>query len=367
MFRRCFGVARRDATSPREALPARQSPARAYARPLRHNGALVMGLFQRRIVKLLLRPVVTALGIPAAAAIEVVLRFTSRRVGIALMYHSVAVVQGDQTREIVAPHGVSTLERQLRHLQRRYRVVEARDLLEATRARRRGEPFPVAVTFDDDLSSHAKLALPVLVRVGTHATFFLSGASLAAPFAFWWERLQRASDRGLDDLPALVGVPGATVRELGYSIEEMTPVEREAVSARLAERLGPDPPDAGMREQDVEELVRAGMTVGFHTLRHDQLPPLSDDALAAALRDGRERLEHVVGRPLDVIGYPHGHADARVAAAARAAGFTTGFGVADTVVWADSDPLLLGRITPTYRSAGHFAIQLALQLLTRQR
>lgn len=315
-----------------------------------------------------LHPLVAVLGIAAAAIVETVLRFTSRRVGITLMYHSVAVVQGDKTREIVAPHGVSTLERQLWHLRRRYRIVEARDLLEATRARRRGERFPVAITFDDDLASHARLALPVLLRVGTPATFFISGASLTRPFAFWWERLQRAFDCGLDDLRALVGVStGRTIHELRSSIEFMNPEERNAVAARLAERLGPDPHDAGMREQDVRELVRAGMTVGFHTLRHDSLPWLTDDALAAALHDGRERLERVVGRPLDVVGYPHGHADDRVAATARAAGFVVGFGGAEEAVWPDSDPLLLGRITPTYRSAGHFAIQLVLQLLSRQR
>lgn len=335
---------------------------------IEHNDAVMTGPLQRPGVKLLLHPLLAALGVPVTAVIGAVLRFTNRRVGIALAYHSVALVQGDKTREIVAPHGLSTFERQLRHLRRRYRVVEARNLLEATRVRRRGERFPVAITFDDDLGSHAKLALPVLLAVGTPATFFLSGASLTGPFAFWWERLQRAFDRGLDDLPALVGVStGRTIHELGRSIEYMSPAERNAVAARLEDRLGPDPPDAGMREQDVRAVVEAGMTVGFHTLRHDALLWLSDEALAAALRDGRAQLEDVVGEPLDIIGYPHGHGDDRVAAAARAAGFTTGFRVAEEPVWPDSNPLLLGRVTPTYRSTGHFAIQLALQMLSRQR
>jgi peptidoglycan/xylan/chitin deacetylase (PgdA/CDA1 family) len=33
--------------------------------------------------------------------------------------------------------------------------------------------------------------MPVLERHVAPATFFLNGASLERPFAFWWERLQR--------------------------------------------------------------------------------------------------------------------------------------------------------------------------------
>jgi peptidoglycan/xylan/chitin deacetylase (PgdA/CDA1 family) len=310
---------------------------------------------------------VQLLGVAVAALLETALRLTGRRVGLALMYHSVAEDQGDKRREIVAPHGAAIFERQLRYVRRRYRLVPSRDLLEAVRTRRRGQRFPVAITFDDDLACHALVSLPILERVGAPATFFLSGASLDAPFAFWWERLQRAFDEDVEDVPALVGSAGRTIHELGWDIEAMTPSDRDAVSARLAERLGPDQPDAGMREGEVRTLVARGMTVGFHTRRHDPLTSLSDNALATALREDREHLEEIVGRRLDVIGYPHGKADRRVADAARAAGFTTGFAVGEDAVWPESDPLLLGRVTPTYRSQGHFAVQLVVHLLRRQR
>lgn len=324
---------------------------------------------QRRGLNVFVRPLVALLGVAAAEIVEPVLRHMERRVGIALVYHAVALVQGHPSREIVPPHGVATLERQMRYLRRRYRVVEAGDLLEATRSRRRGERFPVAVTFDDDLASHVRLALPVLARSRTHATFFLSGASLTAPFAFWWERLQRAFDSRIADLPALVGAPPdwTTLTQLRYFVEDMGPAERDTVATRLAERLGPDPVAAGLRETDVQRLVRSGMTVGFHTLTHDTMPPLPDAALAEALRAGRERLEQVVGYPLELIAYPHGRADARVASAARGAGFNTGFTVEDVPTRPESDPMRLGRITPSYRSAGHFALQLVLQLLSRER
>jgi peptidoglycan/xylan/chitin deacetylase (PgdA/CDA1 family) len=291
------------------------------------------------------------------------------------MYHSVGDPQGNPERELVAPHGTPLFEDQIRFLERRYRVVAAVDLLEATRRRRRGQRFPVAVTFDDDLGCHASVALPALRRVGITATFFLSGASLSEPYSFWWERLQRAFDRGLEDISGLVGgspapdnrFPPGTIHEVGLRIEEMAPSARDAASERLLEQLGPDPADAGMRAADVRVLTDAGMTIGWHTQRHDRLPALDDEALATAMTLGREEIETLAGYRLTSIGYPHGRADERVAAAARAAGLTTGFTVAGEPVAPDSDPLLLGRIAPTYRSLGHFALQLVLELLATPR
>ena len=66
-----------------------------------------------------------------------------------------------------------------------------------------------------------------------------------------------------------------------------------------------------MRAADVRALSEAGMTVGFHTLRHDRLPPLGNGELADAMEVGCSELEHVIQQPLTSIGYPHGRADYR--------------------------------------------------------
>jgi peptidoglycan/xylan/chitin deacetylase (PgdA/CDA1 family) len=258
----------------------------------------------------------------------------------------------------------------MRHVRRHYRVVSAETLLEAARARRRGEKFPVAVTFDDDLACHATVSLPILRRVGAAATFFLSGASLERPFAFHYERLQRAFDTRVPDVASIVlGAEAGSRRwrlhELGLRMEQMNPDERDAASARLAEALGPDPPEAGIRSEQVRELVEGGMTIGFHTRRHDSLAWLDDDRLQRALTEGRDELAAAAGTPLRTIGYPHGRADGRVADAARNAGFTAGFTIQEVAVTPGDDPMLLGRVGPSLRSAGALAIQLALALWSR--
>jgi peptidoglycan/xylan/chitin deacetylase (PgdA/CDA1 family) len=313
------------------------------------------------------------LGRPLAYLWGQAARLSNRRVGVALCYHRVGDPQGDPDRELVPALGTRLFEAQLRHLSARYRVVPTSELPAAIRARRRGQRFPVSITFDDDLASHRRAAMPILERLGLPAAFFLCGASLERPFAFWWERLDAALTRGAE-LEGLVSVaageeamgPGAPERRrvhgLAASIQAMPAQERDSVASRLQARLGPDPSDAGIRSADVEALAQAGFEIGFHTFRHHWLPALGDDALHLAMKEGRDQLEIAAGQRLTMIAYPHGGADARVAAAARSAGFELGFRTRDEPIEPDSDPLLLGRVEPPFGSVGHLALKVARAL-----
>jgi peptidoglycan/xylan/chitin deacetylase (PgdA/CDA1 family) len=294
-------------------------------------------------------------------------RMTSARAGVALVYHRVGGQGGNAHLEILAAVSDRAFAKQLRHLARHYRIVPAGDLLDAVRSRRRGERFPVAITFDDDLAGHIHAALPALQRERVRATFFLGGYSLAGPHSFWWEDLQLAVDgRLVSALPhvpdrdlhdALARSPKAIFR-VAAAIESLEPGERSETSTALRDAVAPARADAGLRPVDVKALVAAGMEVGFHTVRHEALPALSDDGLERALREGREELARVSGRPIDLIAYPHGKADARVADAARTAGFRIGFTTARAPVRADSDPLLVPRMPPAL-SAGKTALRVA--------
>jgi peptidoglycan/xylan/chitin deacetylase (PgdA/CDA1 family) len=325
-----------------------------------------------RLLKGVAHLLLLAFGQPLAAIVERAARISSQKAGLALIYHGISEARADAARDLVRSHSASLFEQQIKHLGARYRVVPASELSAAARARRRGDRFPVAVTFDDDLGSHVTVALPILRRAGVPATFFLCGASLEAPFAFWWERLQRAFDLRPEDVRALVGgaalgVRSNSISELGAVIEAMSPEERDRVSARLAHSLGPDPEDAGIRADDVRKLVSSGMEIGFHTLRHHPLPSLDHAALARALSDGRDTLEAAAGMGLRTVAYPHGRADQRVANAARAAGFEIGFAGQRSAVGPESDPLLLGRLGPSYRSVGQFAIEVVWTLIAGSR
>lgn len=320
------------------------------------------------LTKSVKRLVARTIGVPAGQIGVLILRLSARKAGVALMYHSVDERPGDPMRELVPPHQARLFERQMRYVRRTFEIVPAGRLMEAARARRRLQRFPLAITFDDDLACHATVALPILRRLDVNATFFLSGASLARPFGFHYERLQRAFDVGVPDVAAVVtGTLDATepplIHELGLLLEMMAPEDRDAAAARLGEAVGADPVDAGIRAVQVRELADAGMTIGFHTFRHDSLTRLTDDQLARAMETGRDALAEAAGHEIDAIGYPHGRADQRVADAARDSEFRAGFTTRHDPVTPSSDPLLQGRVGPSRRSVGALALELVLTLL----
>ena len=300
-------------------------------------------------------------------------RMSRSRSGVVLVYHRVGGDGGsDPDLEILAAVPDAVFERQLAHLRRHYRVVAAADLLEAASNRRRGRRYPVAITFDDDLSSHVQNALPALQQAGLTATFFLGGASLHGPRPFWWEDLQRAVDDRLvpDGLP-LVATPTVqaalrrspkAILDLAGAIVKLQPAQRSEVASVLRDAVGPLHDEAGLRGEDVKALSSAGCAIGFHTLRHEPLPSLSDPELARALQEGQDELARLVGRRLTLIAYPHGKADQRVAHAARAAGFTGGFTTAPGPVAPDTDPSLIPR-TVADLSASDLSLRLARMFL----
>ncbi len=166
------------------------------------------------------------------------------------------------------------LEAQLRHLiGRSRRPVGALEAATST-----GKLLHV--TFDDAFTS-VRNALPVLERTGAKATVFActgyagEGRALA--------------------VPELDGEPAAELET--------------------------------MKWDQLRELVERGIEVGSHTVSHPHLPQLSDDELAAELRDSKQQLEDELGRPCTVLAYPFGDCDDRVRAAARTVGYEAAFGL----------------------------------------
>jgi peptidoglycan/xylan/chitin deacetylase (PgdA/CDA1 family) len=299
---------------------------------------------------------------PAGAALATMLRASDRQAGLALCYHRVGDPQDRAGWALVPALGTRLFGEQLRHLAARYRLVRAGELAEAIATRRRGRRFPLAVTFDDDLAAHADAARR-LRQLGVPATFFVGGATLDGPRPFFWQALQAALDAGMPaGDPALPRVPDPGGRggahRLAAAIRELEPGERDALCALLVQRAG-GPPEPGLREQALRELVTAGFEIGFHTRDHEALDRLDDAALRRALTDGRERLEAIAGGELRTIAYPFGIADARVAAAARAAGYRAGFTLVARAVTPAGDPLLMGRFQPSFATAGHTATELS--------
>jgi peptidoglycan/xylan/chitin deacetylase (PgdA/CDA1 family) len=191
---------------------------------------------------------------------------------LVLCYHAVS---DTWHHELSVPAGV--IEKQLRLLLRLgYRPVRAAEA--AT-----GSGKLLHVTFDDAFSSVWN-AVPVLERMGVHATVFACTGYAA------------------DGRPLRIPELEAEVRARPEELRTMT-------------------------WDELRSLGEHGLEVSSHTVSHPHLPMLSDAELADELRSSRRQLEDELGRLCGVLAYPFGECDERVRAAARAAGYDAAFGL----------------------------------------
>ncbi|MET9604467.1 polysaccharide deacetylase family protein [Streptomyces sp. NPDC006512] len=185
-----------------------------------------------------------------------------------LMYHSVA----EFTDPAEDPYGITVtpaaLEAQLLWLRARgLRGVSVGELLRA-RAAGRGRGL-VGLTFDDGYTDFLTRALPLLRRYDCTATLFV--------------------------LPGRLGVDN------------------------VWDPLGPR--KALLTAEGIREAAAAGQEIGSHGLLHQDLTAAPDDVLQQELRGSRDLLRELTGTLPAGFCYPYGHVDARVAEAARAAGY----------------------------------------------
>ena len=303
-----------------------------------------------------------------ASLVEARVRRAARPVGVVLVYHRLAATSGRRDLELVPALDRSRFAAELGYLRRRYAIVAPSALPDALAARSPGSPIPVALSFDDDTSSHVDEALPLLDSAEVTAGFYLAGWSLQNARRPWWELLQAAADHGrlrpaepplsVDAVGAVErGEPGA-LRRLGRAIELLDAPARRSLEADLAQLTDGLPLDAGLDRAALGALA-SRHEIGFHTIAHARLASLDDESLGLALMNGRSELEDAIGRPVDAIAYPHGDADPRVADAARGAGYVLGLAGFNRAATAADDRLLLPRLDPWHTTLGTFALTLA--------
>jgi peptidoglycan/xylan/chitin deacetylase (PgdA/CDA1 family) len=216
----------------------------------------------------------------------------------------------------------------------------------------------VAVTFDDDLPSHTEQALPLLREFGVPATFFLSGRALHHRGAYWFQHLEALLiAHGEAHVAELLGLPGAEAMRLLLACERKPDLRQRATDLGAAL-----PPPPILERGAIAALAAAGMTIGFHTVDHQIVPDLDDDALRDALSRGRQDLAAIAGAPLRYFAYPHGKADRRSAAAVRRAGFDAAFTGAPRPLAYGNDRHCLGRWEPGAVGVDDLLVKLAVRL-----
>ncbi|MDO8064796.1 polysaccharide deacetylase family protein [Janthinobacterium sp. SUN206] len=254
-------------------------------------------------------------------------------------------------------------QRQLRLLKRFYTPLPLGD---AVRRLQDGSlpPRAACITFDDGYADNAQVALPLLLRHGLHATFFIATGYLDGG--------QMWNDTVID---AVRQAPGAVLdlraQELG-TFPIATLAQRQAAIATLLGRLKYLPfaqrqrlavqirRQAGARASapamlstaQLRQLHGAGMTLGGHTASHPILSTLAERAAQLDIANGKRQLESLIQAPVTLFAYPNGKAGRDYGAPHVAMVKRLGFQAAVATDWgvarpgADLDLLQLPRFTP---------------------
>jgi peptidoglycan/xylan/chitin deacetylase (PgdA/CDA1 family) len=260
-----------------------------------------------------------------------------------LRYHSVSA-SGDYRSPTIAV-SAEDFESQMSFLARHYIVFTLDELLQ----RLEKSDLPrnsVAITFDDGYLDNATEALPILVRYGLPATFFVTSDAVLGKGAFWVGWLYRAVAMARE-----VTLANAIA---AMGLANVAPSSRDAVFAALAtlvdnsdgslrrqrlrdlEKLFPampplaEPSDFMMGLSHLRALRDAGMTIGAHTATHRVLANTCEEEAYEELHRGKIELEAALETSVDHLAYPNGHVVENVDAAASQLAEKIGFHSAGT-------------------------------------
>ena len=148
------------------------------------------------------------------------------------------------------------------------------------------------------------------------------------------------------------GGPGLPARPVVVSFDDgylshvthAKPVLRAAGWPGVLNLEGKNIGPGGLTRHQVRTLIGAGWEVDSHTLTHPDLRTLGDAALRAELAGSRALLRRAFGVPAQFLCYPAGRYDARVQAAARAAGYLAATTVEPGIAAPRDEPFALPRI-----------------------
>ena len=283
------------------------------------------------------------------------------------MFHA---IHEDHSPHLICPSSRSraSLLSAIESIQRRFPIVSLDDALNCLDAT---DKSPRAVlTFDDSLRVSAELTAPLLSEMGIPATFYLSTDVLDSGTHYWWHRVEYVLTYGSGEVTLeIAGVNislsgGCDQALVKKQLKLVTAQERDEAITRIEEALGaaltdgqhPYPCADVMTWDQARQIRDLGLTIGSHSLSHDNLARVQAEPLRRELKDSKSRIEEMLDISCDHFCYPYGFHDSGTREAVLEAGCASAL-TCDTPGWNPPgyDRLSLRRVSlhPTAWKAGY--------------
>ena len=265
--------------------------------------------------------------------------FRGRASASVVTYHGV-LPEGYEVQDAFLDNtlvSVDSFHAQIRFLKSRYDVISPALFYEWLQGREALPHRSVLLTCDDGLLNNFTVMVPVLQEAGLQCLFFVTAKSVSdQPGMLWYVELYLMMQRARPGVElrwrnirvaALDSAPEKTHAQWLKLMDELSGLdsgERSLFLDEAIERWGLDPEwkkkylqDPLLRQRfqllegvQLRELVRAGMTIGAHTLSHPMLSRQPDASALNEIVESKRELEQAIGIPVWAMAYPYGNSAA---------------------------------------------------------
>ena len=235
-----------------------------------------------------------------------------------------------------------------------------------------------SITFDDGYADNHDVAMPILVRHGLTATFFIATGFLDGG-RMWNDTIIetiRACRQSRLDLSTLgmgshrlgtITDQQAAITSLLDQIKYRPLAERVTVTEQLAEVAKVSlPQNLMMTSVAVKAMRQAGMQIGAHTVSHPILARLTDDHAREEIASSKRFLEELLGERISMFAYPNGKPGEDYSPQSVEVVRSLGFDTAVSTRWGfasmGDDPLQIKRFTPWDQTRLRFACRMLSNL-----